>query len=152
MCCCGSRWQRFREEGFDRSALDVDSENPTGALRHLRARRVPDHQRWTDYRLERRSGRAESRRRRRSARSRVRSRANGRLVGGPLLPVRREGDAVAGEAPPQPLVVGCLDPDQHRVQAANRRGAAPTPSSTSSGDRLDHDGLGEPPASQSKRR
>ena len=56
------------------------------------------------------------------------------LVDGPLLPVRRERVAVAGEAPLHPLVVRRLDPDQHG-DAGRRSGTAPlpTPSTTSRG-------------------
>ena len=44
--------RRYREAGFVRAALDVDSENPTGALGvYERVGFVVD-QRWTNYRLE----------------------------------------------------------------------------------------------------
>lgn len=44
--------RRYREEGFDRAALDVDSENPTGALSIYEGAGFRTHLRWTDYRLE----------------------------------------------------------------------------------------------------
>ena len=45
-------------------------------------------------------------------------REQGGLVPGPLLPVRREGVAVASEATPHPEVVRRLDPDQDRDQGS----------------------------------
>ena len=44
--------QRYREEGFDRAALDVDSENPTGALGVYERVGFTTQRRWTNYRLE----------------------------------------------------------------------------------------------------
>jgi mycothiol synthase len=44
--------QRYREAGFDRSSLDVDSENPTGALGIYEAAGYRTTQRWTNYRLD----------------------------------------------------------------------------------------------------
>ena len=44
--------QRYREEGFDRAALDVDSENPTGALGIYERAGFRTEMRWTSYRLE----------------------------------------------------------------------------------------------------
>jgi ribosomal protein S18 acetylase RimI-like enzyme len=44
--------QRYREEGFDRAALDVDSENPTGALAIYERAGFRTEMRWTSYRLE----------------------------------------------------------------------------------------------------
>lgn len=45
--------RRFRDAGFDEASLDVDSENPTGALGvYERAGFVVEH-RWTNYVLER---------------------------------------------------------------------------------------------------
>jgi mycothiol synthase len=42
--------QRYREAGFDRAALDVDSENPTGALGVYERVGFRTAQRWTNYR------------------------------------------------------------------------------------------------------
>lgn len=44
--------ERYRHEGFDRAALDVDSENPTGALGIYEGAGFRTTQRWTNYRLE----------------------------------------------------------------------------------------------------
>ena len=44
--------QRYRNEGFDRAVLDVDSENPTGALGIYERAGFRTRRRWTDYRLE----------------------------------------------------------------------------------------------------
>lgn len=44
---------RFREAGFDRAALDVDSENPTGALGIYEAAGFTVERRWTTWRLAR---------------------------------------------------------------------------------------------------
>ncbi len=44
--------QRFRDAGFDRSMLDVDSENPTGALGVYERVGFRTRQRWANYRLE----------------------------------------------------------------------------------------------------
>lgn len=43
--------QRYREEGFVRAALDVDSENQTGALGIYEAAGFRTDMRWTSYRL-----------------------------------------------------------------------------------------------------
>jgi mycothiol synthase len=43
--------QRYREEGFDRAALDVDSENETGALGVYEGAGFRTDLRWTSYRL-----------------------------------------------------------------------------------------------------
>ena len=42
--------ERYREDGFDRAALDVDSENPTGALGVYERAGFRTDQRWTNYR------------------------------------------------------------------------------------------------------
>jgi mycothiol synthase len=42
--------ERYREAGFDRAALDVDSENPTGALGVYERAGFQTDQRWTNYR------------------------------------------------------------------------------------------------------
>ena len=47
---------RYRREGFDRSALDVDSENPTGALAIYERAGYRTAVRWTHFRLEDRVG------------------------------------------------------------------------------------------------
>jgi mycothiol synthase len=44
--------RRYRAEGFDRAALDVDSENPTGALGVYERVGFRTERRWTSYRLE----------------------------------------------------------------------------------------------------
>ncbi len=44
--------ERYREEGFDRAALDVDSENPTGALGIYERAGFRTEMRCTSYRLE----------------------------------------------------------------------------------------------------
>jgi len=44
--------QRYRDAGFDRAALDVDSENPTGALGVYERAGFRTTQKWTNYRLE----------------------------------------------------------------------------------------------------
>jgi mycothiol synthase len=44
--------RRYRAEGFDRAALDVDSENPTGALGVYERVGFRTQRRWTSYRLE----------------------------------------------------------------------------------------------------
>jgi mycothiol synthase len=44
--------QRYRDEGFDRASLDVDSENPTGALGVYERAGFRTAMRWTSYRLE----------------------------------------------------------------------------------------------------
>ena len=60
---------RYRDEGFDRAALDVDSENPTGALGIYERAGFRTDMRWATYRLvdspDSRPGRARCRRRRR---------------------------------------------------------------------------------------
>jgi ribosomal protein S18 acetylase RimI-like enzyme len=43
--------ERYGTEGFDRAALDVDSENPTGALGIYENAGFRTTQRWTSYRL-----------------------------------------------------------------------------------------------------
>ena len=43
--------ERYRDEGFDRAALDVDSENPTGALGIYERAGFRTDLRWTTYRL-----------------------------------------------------------------------------------------------------
>ncbi len=43
---------RYREAGYDRAALDVDSENPTGALGIYEAAGFSVEHRWTTWRLE----------------------------------------------------------------------------------------------------
>jgi mycothiol synthase len=43
--------RRYRQEGYQRAALDVDSENPTGALGIYERAGFRVQQRWTDYRL-----------------------------------------------------------------------------------------------------
>jgi mycothiol synthase len=43
--------QRYREAGFDISSLDVDSENPTGALAIYERAGFRTTMRWTNYRL-----------------------------------------------------------------------------------------------------
>lgn len=43
---------RYREAGFDTSSLEVDSENPTGALGVYQAAGFRTTKRWTNYRLE----------------------------------------------------------------------------------------------------
>lgn len=43
---------RYRHEGFDRAALDVDSENATGALGLYERAGFRTEMRWTNYRLE----------------------------------------------------------------------------------------------------
>lgn len=43
--------ERYRAEGFDRAALDVDSENPTGALGIYENAGFRTSHRWTSYRL-----------------------------------------------------------------------------------------------------
>ena len=48
--------QRYREEGFDRAALDVDSENETGALGVYERAGFRTDMRWTSYRLIESSG------------------------------------------------------------------------------------------------
>lgn len=42
---------RYRDDGFDRAALDVDSENPTGALGIYERAGFRTDRRWTNYRL-----------------------------------------------------------------------------------------------------
>ena len=42
---------RYREEGFDRAALDVDSENPSGALGIYERAGFRTSRRWTNYEL-----------------------------------------------------------------------------------------------------
>lgn len=42
---------RYRDDGFDRAALDVDSENPTGALGVYERAGFRTHLSWTSYRL-----------------------------------------------------------------------------------------------------
>ena len=42
---------RYRQAGFDRSSLDVDSENPTGALAVYERAGFRTTMRWTNYRL-----------------------------------------------------------------------------------------------------
>jgi mycothiol synthase len=42
---------RYRQEGFDRAALDVDSENPSGALGIYERAGFRTHQRWTNFEL-----------------------------------------------------------------------------------------------------
>ena len=44
--------RRYRDEGFDRAALDVDSENPSGALGIYRSAGFEVDLRWTNYLLE----------------------------------------------------------------------------------------------------
>jgi mycothiol synthase len=48
--------ERYREQGFDRAALDVDSENPTGALGVYERAGFRTDLRWTSYRLMESSG------------------------------------------------------------------------------------------------
>jgi mycothiol synthase len=48
--------QRYREEGYDRAALDVDSENETGALGVYERAGFRTDLRWTSYRLMESSG------------------------------------------------------------------------------------------------
>ncbi len=43
--------ERYRDAGFDRSALDVDSENPTGALGVYERAGFRTTKRWTNYLL-----------------------------------------------------------------------------------------------------
>ena len=43
--------RRYRDEGFDRAALDVDSENPTGALGIYERAGFRTTRRWTSFRL-----------------------------------------------------------------------------------------------------
>lgn len=43
--------RRYRGEGFDRAALDVDSENPTGALGVYERAGFRTHLKWISYRL-----------------------------------------------------------------------------------------------------
>jgi mycothiol synthase len=43
--------ERYRDEGFDRAALDVDSENATGALGIYERAGFRTQMRWTNYRL-----------------------------------------------------------------------------------------------------
>ncbi len=43
--------ERYREDGYDRAALDVDSENPTGALAIYERAGFRTTMRWTNYRL-----------------------------------------------------------------------------------------------------
>lgn len=47
----GIALQRYRDEGFDRSSLDVDSENPTGALGVYERAGFRTTQRWTNFLL-----------------------------------------------------------------------------------------------------
>ena len=42
--------ERYRQDGFDHAALDVDSENPTGALGVYERAGFRTDQRWTNYR------------------------------------------------------------------------------------------------------
>jgi mycothiol synthase len=44
---------RYREAGFDESSLDVDSENPTGALGIYERAGFEVESRWTNYALHR---------------------------------------------------------------------------------------------------
>lgn len=44
--------ERYREHGFDRASLEVDSENPTGALGIYERAGFRTSIRWTSYRLE----------------------------------------------------------------------------------------------------
>ena len=44
--------ERYREQGFDRAALDVDSENPSGALGIYEGAGFVTSRRWTNYELE----------------------------------------------------------------------------------------------------
>ena len=44
--------RRYRDEGFDRAALDVDSENPTGALGVYERAGFRTQLRWTNYRSD----------------------------------------------------------------------------------------------------
>lgn len=48
----GTALHRYREAGFDRASLDVDSENPTGALALYERAGFRTVMRWTNYRLE----------------------------------------------------------------------------------------------------
>jgi ribosomal protein S18 acetylase RimI-like enzyme len=48
----GTALARFREEGFGRAGLDVDSENPTGALAIYERVGFVVQRRWTSYLLE----------------------------------------------------------------------------------------------------
>ena len=41
----------YRQEGFDRAALDVDSENPSGALGIYERAGFRTHRRWTNFEL-----------------------------------------------------------------------------------------------------
>ncbi len=43
---------RYAEQGFDRAALDVDSENPSGALGVYERAGFRTRMRWTEYELE----------------------------------------------------------------------------------------------------
>jgi len=47
----GIALHRFRQAGFDQSSLDVDSENPTGALALYERAGYRTTMRWTNYRL-----------------------------------------------------------------------------------------------------
>ena len=109
------------QHGFDRSALDVDSREPVGRAGRLRARRLRGDEEvhaCTSSAAEGASkGAVPSRRT--SARSRVASRANRSASSSAhCSQCGAKRLAVALQAPPQPLVVRRLDPDQQRPQVA----------------------------------
>ena len=48
-CLLGHALARYRQDGYDEACLDVDSENPTGALGIYRRAGFEVESRWTDY-------------------------------------------------------------------------------------------------------